>query len=233
MPWRRALRESGDAVLVADRDLAAAGEVASLPAAGEGAALECDLSVAGSEQRVVDAALELSGGRLDVVVHTAGVLHAAALEQWSAADWDHSLALNLRSPFLLTQAAAPHLRRSGAGRVVLTSSTGALRGHAGMPAYHASKAGLLGLVRALADELAPAVTVNCVCPGWINTPFNDAYWDHQGDSAASRRALEQGIPMGRQGTPSDVAGTVLFLASSAAAYVTGQAFVVDGGYTAV
>ena len=103
-----------------------------------------------------------------------------------------------------------------------------------MPAYHASKAGLLNLVRALADELGPqGVTVNAVCPGWIDTPFNDAFWHHQDDPDAARRALDAAIPLRRQGDPDDVTGTVLFLASAASAYVTGQAIVVDGGYTAV
>jgi NAD(P)-dependent dehydrogenase (short-subunit alcohol dehydrogenase family) len=144
------------------------------------------------------------------------------------------MAVNLRAPFLLTQAALPHLRRSSTPRVVVTSSTGGLRGHAGMPAYHASKAGLINLVRALADELGPeGITVNAVCPGWIDTPFNDAFWQHQDDPDAALRALEASIPLRRQGVPEDVVDSVLFLASPGAAYITGQAVVVDGGYSAV
>jgi NAD(P)-dependent dehydrogenase (short-subunit alcohol dehydrogenase family) len=103
-----------------------------------------------------------------------------------------------------------------------------------MPAYHATKAGVLGLVRALADEWGPSgTTVNAVLPGWIDTPFNDSFWGHQDDPEAAAAALVAGIPLGRQGTPEDVVGLVLFLASAASAYVTGQALVVDGGYTAV
>ncbi len=103
-----------------------------------------------------------------------------------------------------------------------------------MPGYHASKAGLVNLVRSLADELGPrGITVNTILPGWIDTPFNDSYWKHQKDPAAARDALVQRIPLRRQGTPDDVVGTILYLASAASAYVTGQALVVDGGYSAV
>src|SRR5437879_136404 len=103
-----------------------------------------------------------------------------------------------------------------------------------MPAYNASKAGLIGLVRSLADELSPrGIRVNAVCPGWIDTPFNDPYWSFQEDPEAGRQALDASIPARRQGTPEDVAGVVLFLASPAARYVTGTSVIVDGGYSSV
>ena len=103
-----------------------------------------------------------------------------------------------------------------------------------MPAYHATKSGLLGLVRALADELGPhGTTVNAICPGWVDTPFNDGFWSHQSDPGAALHNLEQSIPLRRQALPHDIVGSVLFLASADSAYVTGQALVIDGGYTAV
>lgn len=229
----RALRRRGDTVLLADRDEAGARAVVTEDLPGRAAALPCDLATVDGPQRAVDAAADLGGG-LDVVFGNAGLLLAAPLAEWTVEQWDRTMAVNLRAPFLLAQAAAPHLRRSACPRLVFTSSTGALRGHAGMPAYHASKAGLVNLVRALADELGPdGITVNAVLPGWIDTPFNDAFWHHQSAPDAARAALEASIPLRRQGTPEDVVGTVLFLASPASAYVTGQALVVDGGYSAV
>ncbi len=156
------------------------------------------------------------------------------MDEWTPELWQRSLALNLSAPFFLAQAAAPALRRSDNASIIFTSSTGALRGHAGMPAYHATKAGLLGLARALADELAPAgVRVNCLLPGWIDTPFNTPFWAFQSDPIAAEASLLRSIPMRRQGLPEDVVGSILFLASPASKYVTGTSLVVDGGYTAV
>jgi 3-oxoacyl-[acyl-carrier protein] reductase len=173
-------------------------------------------------------------GALDCVFTTAARLSSMPLAEWTALDWERSLALNLSMPFWLTQAAAPELARSSNASVIFTSSTGALRGHAGMPAYHATKAGLLGLCRSLADELAPCgIRVNCLLPGWIDTPFNDPYWSFQQDTKAAAAGIAATIPMKRQGTPDDVVGAVLFLASPASRYVTGTSLTVDGGYTAV
>lgn len=229
----RGFRARGDAVLVADRDAEGAERTAGEDLPGPAAALVRDLADPAAARDAVEAAAEFGGG-LDVVFCNAGVLLARPLAEWTVADWDRTMAVNLRAPFLLTQAALPHLRRSPTPRVVVTSSTGGLRGHAGMPAYHASKAGLINLVRALADELGPeGITVNAVCPGWIDTPFNDAFWHHQDDPAEALRGLEASIPLRRQGVPEDVVGSVLFLASPGAAYITGQSVVVDGGYSAV
>jgi NAD(P)-dependent dehydrogenase (short-subunit alcohol dehydrogenase family) len=142
--------------------------------------------------------------------------------------------VNLRAPFLVGQAAAPHLARSPLARLLFTSSTGALRGHAGMPAYHASKAGLVNLTRAFADELSPkGIRVNCICPGWVDTPFNDAFWNHQADPSRALAELEARIPLRRQARAEDIAGLVMFLASPESGYITGESIVIDGGYSAV
>lgn len=229
----RAFRTRGDKVLLADRNLTAAELVCAEDLPGPARAFGCDLADPAAATAAVQASVEHGEG-LDVVFANAAVLLARPLAEWTVQDWDLSMAVNLRAPFLLAQAAAPHLARSGSGRIIVTSSTGGLRGHAGMPAYHASKAGLLNLVRALADELGPQrITVNAVTPGWIDTPFNDEFWGHQGDADAARRALDASLPLRRQGTPDDVVGAVLFLAGESAAYITGQSIVVDGGYSAV
>ncbi len=229
----RAFRRRGDSVVLADLDGAAAEAAVAEQLPGPALALQCDLADPKTPARAVQAAVDFGGG-LDVVLGNAGVLLAAPLGEWTVEQWDLTTAVNLRAPFLLAHAAAPHLVHSDVASMIFTSSTGAFRGHAGMPAYAATKAGLVNLVRALADELSPSgVRVNCICPGWIDTPFNDTFWRHQDDPDAALEALVTSIPMRRQGTPEDVAGTVLFLASPASAYVTGQALVVDGGYLSV
>lgn len=229
----RKLRAGGDAVVVADLDGDRATEVAAESLLGDGHALTCDMADAASPRDTVEAAVELMGG-LDVVFANAGVLRSAPLAEWTAATWDHSLAVNLRAPFLLAQAAEPHLRHSDLPSLLFTASTGAYRGHAGMPAYHASKAGVVNLVRALADELSPeGIRVNAVCPGWVDTPFNEPFWSFQPDPAQAKTDLEASIPLRRQGDASEVADVVAFLCSQGARYITGQAIIVDGGYTAV
>lgn len=230
----RALRRRGDTVLVADLNAAAGRALAAEDLPGRVRFLTADFAGHDWARPVVAEAVDLGDGRLDAVFYNAAVLEAHRLSEWTVEQWDISTAVNLRAPFLLAQAAQPWLERSPHGRVLVTSSTGALRGHAGMPAYHATKAGVLGLVRALADELGPGgVTVNAVCPGWVDTAFNDGFWNHQPDPAAALAELEGRIPLRRQGQPDDVVGIALFLLSPDSGYVSGQAFVVDGGYTAV
>jgi 3-oxoacyl-[acyl-carrier protein] reductase len=230
-----AFRAQDWAVLLADiaADAAAAtiAETDALP--GPARFHPCDLARPEAPAGAVAAAIAAFGA-LDCVFVNAAVLHAAPLADWTAEVWARSLAVNLTAPFLMVQAAAPHLARSANPSVILTASTGALRGHARMPAYHATKTGLLGLARALADELGPeGIRVNCLLPGWIDTPFNDPFWAAQPRPDEARARLSEGLPLRRQGLPGDVAGVVTFLASPAARYVTGTQIVVDGGYSAV
>jgi NAD(P)-dependent dehydrogenase (short-subunit alcohol dehydrogenase family) len=230
----RALRAQGDSVLLADRNVTAAKAVVDEDLPGHALFHECDLGDTDGPVAAVRAAVELGEGALDVVFYNAAVLEARPLAEWTVQAWERSMAVNLRGPFLMVQAAAPYLASSQQGRVILTSSTGALRGHAGMPAYHATKSALVGLVRSLADELGPdGTTVNAVCPGWVDTPFNDEFWAHQDDPAAALTSLVRHIPLRRQAVAEDITGTVMFLASAHSSYLTGQAIVVDGGYTAV
>ncbi len=230
----RGFRERGDTVLLADLNEADGLAVTKEDLPGRAEFVHCDFARADDVARAVEAAAELGDGALDVVFYNAAVLEAHALQDWTTEAWDRSSAVNLRAPFLVAQAAAPYLRESSGGRVILTSSTGAFRGHAGMPAYHATKAGVLGLVRALADELGPhGVTVNAVCPGWVDTPFNDSFWSHQAAPDQALATLESLIPLRRQAVPEELTGLLLFLASEQSAYITGQALVIDGGYTSV
>jgi NAD(P)-dependent dehydrogenase (short-subunit alcohol dehydrogenase family) len=230
----RGFRGRGDAVLLADRNAAAGSALASEDLPGQAEFRCCDFSHPGAASEAVDAAVEFGAGVLDTVFYNAALLEARSLAEWTVEAWDAAAAVNLRAPFFVAQAAAPWLRKADHGRLIFTSSTGAFRGHAGMAAYHATKAGLLGMVRALADELGPdGVTVNAVCPGWVDTPFNDAFWASQHDPVRALASLTERIPLRRQAVPEDITGLLLFLASPESAYITGQALVIDGGYTAV
>jgi NAD(P)-dependent dehydrogenase (short-subunit alcohol dehydrogenase family) len=192
-----------------------------------------DLAEPGVPQEAVSVAVENFGG-VDGLLITAAVMKSASLENWTGEMWDHSVALNLKMPFFFTQAAAPYLRQSSNPSVVFISSTGAIRGHAGMSAYQATKAALPGLTRSLMAELGPqGIRLNCILPGWIETPFNDPFWDYQRDPEEKRNAIEAQIPLRRQGHPMEVASMVLFLMSPEGRYVAGTSIVIDGGYTAV
>jgi len=173
-------------------------------------------------------------GSLDSVLVTAALMQSASLADWTSPMWDAAVALNLKMPFLFAQAAAPHLAKSDNASITFISSTGAIRGHAGMSAYQATKAALPGLCRSLTAELGPrGIRVNCILPGWIETPFNDPFWSYQVDAQAKRAAIEAQIPLRRQGEPKDVSSMVLFLASPDGRYIAGSSIVIDGGYTAV
>ena len=226
------LRGQGTDVFLADIDAGGAARVVAAQAPGRGFSGYCDLgSTDGPVRAVTEAVTAL--GRLDALIVCAGVLVEAELAEIRLEDWEQTIAVNLRGPFLLVQAAAKHLAQSGQGRVVLTASSAAFRGGAGTAAYAASKGGLVAMIRSLTLGLAgTGICVNCVAPGWIETPFNDPYWARVGDTEQTRAALSARIPAGHQGTPAEVAATIAFLASPAASYINGQTVVVDGGLLA-
>jgi NAD(P)-dependent dehydrogenase (short-subunit alcohol dehydrogenase family) len=228
----RGFRARGDNVLLVDhRPLDAA--LAAEQAPGALQFVQRDLGEPGAAEATVREAIA-AWGSLDTVVVTAALMLSAPLGDWTYDMWDRSVALNLRMPFFLAQAAVPQLVKSGNPSIVLISSTGALRGHAGMSAYQATKAALPGLCRSLTAELGPrGIRINTIMPGWIDTPFNDPFWQYQPDPESRRAEIEQQIPLRRQGEPDEVASMILFLSSTAGRYIAGTSIVIDGGYTAV
>lgn len=226
------LRAQGTDVYLADINVSGAAQVIAADAPGRGFYGYCDLGSVDGPGQVVQDALDALG-RVDALIVCAGVLVEAELDGITLEDWERTIAVNLRGPFLLVQAAAKVLAESAHGRVVLTASTAAFRGGAGTAAYAASKGGLIAMTRSLALGLAPArICVNCVAPGWIDTPFNDPYWSRVGNTEATRAALDARIPLGLQGSPAEVAAAIVFLASPAASYINGQTLTVDGGLLA-
>jgi NAD(P)-dependent dehydrogenase (short-subunit alcohol dehydrogenase family) len=169
---------------------------------------------------------------LDVVVANAGLLDPAPLGELSDERFAQTVDMNLIHPFALARECAAALRESR-GSVILMSSTGGMRGIVGQSAYSATKAALINLTRVLSAELGPQARANCVCPGWVDTPFNDSIWELLGGRAAREGELLARVPLRRQGRPEEIAAAVTFLASEDASYITGQALVVDGGMTAV
>jgi len=162
--------------------------------------------------------------RVDILVNNAGITRDALLVRMKEDDWDAVLAVNLKGAFLCTRAVAPVMMRQRSGRIVNLASVIGLMGNAGQTNYAASKAGLIGLTKSVAKELASrGITVNAIAPGFIETEMTQALSE---DTKAHWCAR---IPMGCFGHPSDVAQAALFLASDAARYITGQVVQVDGG----
>jgi 3-oxoacyl-[acyl-carrier protein] reductase len=185
----------------------------------------CDVTDSGRVNQVVDEVLE-KWGELNILVNNAGITRDNMIVRMKDEQWDAVLNINLRGTFLFTRAAARPMMKSRRGRIINVASLSGLMGNPGQANYSASKAGVIGLTRTVAKELASRnVTVNAVAPGFIATDMTAALGEE------ILQEVRKHIPLGRLGEPQDVADAVLFLASEAASFITGHVLAIDGGLT--
>ncbi|MBY0518834.1 MAG: 2-dehydro-3-deoxy-D-gluconate 5-dehydrogenase KduD [Sphingomonas sp.] len=203
--------------------------VAQIEALGRRAALiSADLSTIAPVGRIVDEAVDKLGG-LDILVNNAGIIRRADAVDFTEADWDAVIDTNLKSVFFLCQAAGRHMIGKGQGKIINIASMLTFQGGIRVPSYTASKSGIGGLTKLLANEwAAKGINVNAIAPGYIATNNTAAL---QADEVRNKSILDR-IPAGRWGAASDLGGAAVFLASSAADYVQGQILAVDGGWLA-
>ncbi|MGA8043932.1 MAG: 3-oxoacyl-[acyl-carrier-protein] reductase [Terracidiphilus sp.] len=205
----------------AEKLAALADEIAA--AGGQAAAFTLDVASEESIKSGAKAVLERYG-KVEILVNNAGITRDGLMMRMKRADWDDVLNTNLTGAFLLTQALLPAMLKNRWGRIINITSVVGRTGQAGQVNYASSKAGLIGLTRSLAREVASrSITVNAVAPGYIETPMTAVLDDKQ------REAMMAAIPLGRPGTVEDIAHSVAFLASDAAAYITGHVLDVNGG----
>lgn len=221
------LAEEGAAVAVADLNQQGAAEVAkALEEAGYRAtSLYLDVSDAESARQAVSACAAWGNGRLDILVNNAGINRDAMLHKMEIDQWEAVIRVNLTGVFFCMQPAVRLMREQNSGRIINISSA-SWQGNIGQANYSAAKAGVIGLTKTAAKELARyQVTVNAICPGFIDTEMTRGVPEKIWDLMVSK------IPMGRVGSPRDVANMVAFLASDEAAYITGEVINVGGGFT--
>ena len=185
--------------------------------------MQCDLLNSAEVDTLVDRAAELMSG-IDGVVCSAGIVLDKLSLRITDEDWDKVIAINLSAVFRINRSACRAMLKNAGGRIINISSIVGVTGNVGQANYSASKAGIIGMSKSLALEFASrGITVNCIAPGFIDTPMTAQLSEKQ------KEHILNNIPMGRMGTPEDIASVVLFLASNASSYITGQTVHVNGG----
>ncbi|PTQ13103.1 oxidoreductase [Sphingomonas oleivorans] len=196
---------------------------------GQAIALKCDISQPDQVEAAIAHTVE-AFGRLDFAFNNAGVEQGMiATADLSVEEWDRIVDINLRGTFLCMKHEIPHMVKQGGGVIVNTSSGAGVRGFAGQAAYVAAKHGLIGLTKSAALDYAKSnIRVNAICPGFVDTPMMERF---TGGTPEGRQMVANAEPVGRPGTPEEIAEAVVWLCSDAAAFVVGHAMVIDGGQT--
>jgi NAD(P)-dependent dehydrogenase (short-subunit alcohol dehydrogenase family) len=222
---------AGAHVTVADRDETGGAETvrAIEEAGGSAAFVRTDVSASADVRAMLDAAVD-GGGGLDVIVNNAGLQFAGDAVSCTEEEWDDLMAVNARSCFLTAKYGVPLMRERGGGAIVNNASLAAVKAAPGLAAYSASKGAIVAFSKTLAAEVAKdGIRVNAILPGWTDTAFNAPSIAHMGGEEGLRRFVAGTVPMGRLGSPDEIASAMVFLASDDASYMTGQVLIVDGG----
>lgn len=191
--------------------------------------IKADISREDEIEAAISRSVDWMGG-LDTLCLNAGIQLSGKLEEFTTSNWDKVFAINVRANFIFARESVKHLRAAKKASIVMMSSLAGKRGAPGLLSYSSSKAAVIGLTTTLALELArDGIRVNAVCPGWIDTPFNQPAIEYLGGRDKQESLVPILIPLGRQASPEEVAPLFVYLASDEASYVTAQAINVDGG----
>jgi NAD(P)-dependent dehydrogenase (short-subunit alcohol dehydrogenase family) len=226
------LSRYGARIAVVDIDTAAGPQTAKGIEANGGHAvfLPADVSKAAEVQNMVAQLIELFG-RLDILINNAGYHISKSVEDTSEEEWDYILDTNLRSVFLCSKYAIPYLRKTR-GAIVNMSSMVGLVGQRNAGAYSATKGGIIAMTKGMALDFAKdGIRVNCICPGWVETPLVEDWFSQQADPQAAKTYIFARHPLGRIATPEEVGDAAVFLCSEASSFVTGVTLPLDGGVT--
>jgi NAD(P)-dependent dehydrogenase (short-subunit alcohol dehydrogenase family) len=225
------MAREGAAIVVADRD-AEAGEATARTIAeygGRSLAVATDVGNDADHDRLISEAIEVYG-RIDILHSHAGVQVEGTLEQVDPDGMDLSWQVNVRAHFRLIRLAMPFMREAGRGSVIVTASNSGVFYDHEMIAYATSKHAAVAMVKQIAIDYGKyGVRINALCPGWVDTPFNDAFTRQMGGRDALQRYVSEKIPMGRFATVDEIAESILYLASDRSSFMTGHALVIDGG----
>jgi len=198
-------------------------------AGGTAIAVSTDVTDDAQLDRLIRTALK-TYGRIDILHNHAGIQVAGTLEELSSDGLDQSYNVNVRAHFLAAKLAMPHMKRQGKGVIINTSSNSGVFLDNGMLAYITTKAAVIMMTKQMAIDYGKHnIRVNALCPGWVDTPFNDPYIRQMGGRAAIERYVREKIPLGRWASVEEIAESILYLASDRSSFMTGHALVVDGG----